>query len=113
MEWTGRWARLCVPPFRSCAQERACGRAERPARLPLLHTQPLHTVTRTLTNTHTIIFLPLRFLSVCAGCACVGPCASACAHSKLDQLILQASKDGNKVAAIKAAKQESDKVLSL
>ena len=43
----------------------------------------------------------------------MGLYASACAHSKLDQLILRASKDGNKVAAIKAAKQESDKVLSL
>jgi hypothetical protein len=38
--------------------------------------------------------------------ACVGARPSACVRSKLDQIILQASKDATKAAAVKAAKQE-------
>jgi hypothetical protein len=44
----------------------------------------------------------------------MGSRASACGvHSKLDQLILQASKDGSKAAAIKAAKQERKTVMAM
>ncbi len=92
-------ARLCVRVF-----FRVCGSVLGGVLSP---PPPCHT------HTHNHLSSASLPLSVSAGRACVGPCASALAHSKLDQLILQVSKDGSKVAAIKAAKQESDKVLSL